>query len=406
MRRLVYVSNNVLLKDHSLNPFFLQEAEGLLSRFGEFKVISPLGSFVCRRDDFFSNFIPNKPRKCWPALFRGCINKILYEEIAHLCRDRKSSLKNLIRLIRFSIDAYRLIPMIEREITNNNPADMLLYSYWLSYDAYACAVIKEKYPQIYALSRAHSYEIQVHRYECNPYLMKDYICEMLDEIVFISQDAMKSVETYHEINTEKMRVQYLGSTKENTGYIMRRKTSLLTLVSCSTINANKQLDWMIEALNSWDIGAVHWIHIGDGDDRERIEQMAKRRLSNNPYVSYSFVGKKPNVQVREFLQSESIDAFVNMSKSEGVPVSIMEAMSAGIPVIAPKIYGIPELIDDACGILFEPSQGTEALRTALKHFCLLTEDERNGMGKAGYLRWRDKFCLEDNLLELFKNAIN
>jgi glycosyltransferase involved in cell wall biosynthesis len=43
--------------------------------------------------------------------------------------------------------------------------------------------------------------------------------------------------------------------------------------------------------------------------------------------------------------------FVNVSASEGLPVAIMEAMSCGIPVIAPAVGGIPEIVNSENGVL-------------------------------------------------------
>ena len=54
-----------------------------------------------------------------------------------------------------------------------------------------------------------------------------------------------------------------------------------------------------------------------------------------------------------------IDVFVNSSESEGIPVSIMEAMSAGVPSIAPNVGGISELVGKDCGILLSSNPSIE-----------------------------------------------
>ena len=154
---------------------------------------------------------------------------------------------------------------------------------------------------------------------------------------------------------------------------------------------------MIEALQDWESGRIQWIHIGDGPLLNEIIQLAKEKLSNNKLVSYSFLGHLDNKEVHEVMKNESIDVFVNMSQSEGVPISIMEAMSVGIPIIAPSIFGIPELVDENCGILFESTKGVSGLRNSIELFDKLSSEQRCAMGKAAYNTWKDRFCLEDNL---------
>ena len=47
MNELIYVSNNVFFRDGSENPFFLQEKEILLNKFGEFHIVTSKGIFLC-----------------------------------------------------------------------------------------------------------------------------------------------------------------------------------------------------------------------------------------------------------------------------------------------------------------------------------------------------------------------
>ncbi len=70
-----------------------------------------------------------------------------------------------------------------------------------------------------------------------------------------------------------------------------------------------------------------------------------------------FLGYLPNSEVKKLLSKQSFDLFINASESEGVPVSIMEAMSYSIPVIAPDVGEISDIVNDSTGKLLnsEPS---------------------------------------------------
>ena len=62
----------------------------------------------------------------------------------------------------------------------------------------------------------------------------------------------------------------------------------------------------------------------------------------------------PNEVVYRQLAEENI--YILMSQNEGLPISIIEAMRAGLPVISTKVAGIPEIVKDGYnGILLQPS---------------------------------------------------
>lgn len=71
--------------------------------------------------------------------------------------------------------------------------------------------------------------------------------------------------------------------------------------------------------------------------------------------------------------------FILTSKREGNPLSILEAMSFGMPIIAPKLGGIPDIVDERNGILYEPDN-QESLIRAMNNI-LLNKNTFNKMGK-------------------------
>ncbi len=95
--------------------------------------------------------------------------------------------------------------------------------------------------------------------------------------------------------------------------------------------------------------------------------------------------------------SRPFDAFINVSRSEGVPVSILEAMRAGLTVIAPRVGGIPELVDGQIGRLYAPEGGAEAVREALGWLAGLSRAEAETLRAAAQARWNER-CRSDALL--------
>ena len=85
-----------------------------------------------------------------------------------------------------------------------------------------------------------------------------------------------------------------------------------------------------------------------------------------PNMRTTFMGYVPNVEIMQFMEESNVDVFINLSTSEGVPVSIMEAQSYGIPVIATNVGGTGEIIDKDNGILLSPCPTLENVVSALE----------------------------------------
>ena len=72
--------------------------------------------------------------------------------------------------------------------------------------------------------------------------------------------------------------------------------------------------------------------------------LAQEELGEIPNLDHHFLGHVPNAELMAFYQSHPVDLFLNSSKQEGVPVSIMEAMIRSIPTIAPDAGAIREVV--------------------------------------------------------------
>lgn len=140
------------------------------------------------------------------------------------------------------------------------------------------------------------------------------------------------------------------------------------LVFVGRLDAPKRLDLVLRAVQRLPI--VHLDVLGDGPQRERLELLANDlRIGDR----VSFCGRQPNDQVHSALRSGRYDALVLVSAHEGVPVVLLEAMSAGVPVIASDVGGVGELVRDGeTGFTFS-MHGVQAL--ARSKLAVQTYDE-------------------------------
>ena len=124
---------------------------------------------------------------------------------------------------------------------------------------------------------------------------------------------------------------------------------------------------------------------GDGPDRPAVEREV-RRLGLESVVRLA--GERDDVG--ELLAAA--DMFVLSSRSEGLPLSILEAMAAGLPIVASSVGGVPELVVDGETGLLVPPGDPHALAAAIER---LLDDPalRRQLGTAGRTRVSEHFDL-------------
>ena len=95
--------------------------------------------------------------------------------------------------------------------------------------------------------------------------------------------------------------------------------------------------------------------VGDGPERRDLEQLVSEL---NLVDRVTFAGRLTETDtLAEIARS---DVLVLPSFMEGLPIVLMEAMALGVPVVASRVAGIPELVEDGVnGLLFAPSDWTE-----------------------------------------------
>ena len=157
-----------------------------------------------------------------------------------------------------------------------------------------------------------------------------------------------------------------------------------------TLRPVKGLKYLIQAMNmvrQKDTKARLML-IGYGEERQSLEGLVKE-LDLGDRVT--FVGKVPNEKVPEYMAAS--DIFVLPSLSEGFPVVILEAMASGLPIVATKVGGLPEIVKDGeNGFLVKP-RGPEEL--ADKVLALLENEElrrgmiRNNRNKVQQYSWEN-----------------
>lgn len=118
---------------------------------------------------------------------------------------------------------------------------------------------------------------------------------------------------------------------------------------------------------------IKFIVAGDGPLRSSVEQMANELVFSE--TELIFLGEQSDMT--EVYQST--DMLILTSQHEGTPNVVLEAMSHGVPVVATKVGGVPEIVPEDCGFLVDPNDFEGLFRAAST--LVLDHGLRNRMGR-------------------------
>lgn len=129
--------------------------------------------------------------------------------------------------------------------------------------------------------------------------------------------------------------------------------------------------------------------IGAGREEPRLRALA---ADHGVADKVEFAGFLDRDRIRRRLREA--DAFVLSSRSEGMPLALLEAMACGLPALATRVGGVPEVVTPGTGVLVAP-ESAEALADGLSE--LLMDGQRmSGMARAAHRRAQD-FCSRQSL---------
>jgi glycosyltransferase involved in cell wall biosynthesis len=223
------------------------------------------------------------------------------------------------------------------------------------------------------------------------------LCAFADEIITISEHTKSNLIEYEHFPARRMKVIYNGVDLRQ--YSQRidkdaKKHSLGISSEMNVIGIVSRLDpvknhaMLFRAFNMVleQCPQTTLLIVGDGPERQHLQALVETLgIVNNTL----FLGFRKDIH--EILPV--FDVFVLPSFSEGMPVTLIEAMGAGIPVVATNVGGNPEVVkDQETGYLVENDNEQEL---AEKLITLLQDHEtRQKMGRAGQQRAYTVFSLD------------
>lgn len=290
-------------------------------------------------------------------------------------------------------------PKIHEIVKENEPSNTFFYSYWSNDSAFAIAYYKRRNPDVRAFSRVHGSDLYFEANNINYLPYRKLIFNELNSIYAISQKGMDYYKKWLKLWKNKSKLSRLGT--RSYGINPTNPTKQIQLLTISNSVAVKNLEVLIDALALLKI-PFYWTHFGDGILQESLFKRAEKEI-NNKFV---FKGMVPNTEVLAFLKSNPVDIILNVSLTEGIPVSIMEAMSFGIPAFAAAVGGTPEIVNNENGYLFAANPTPEQIAERIRWYYYLPDKEKNMKREAAYNTWNEKFNAEKNYSNFVNEILN
>ena len=233
------------------------------------------------------------------------------------------------------------------------------YAYWRNESAAALCMLKAKGLLNHVFVRAHRIDL----YSEQRWPSEGIIHGIADAVFPVSLDGAKFLEEEKGLPSRNIEVQRLGVSIPN-DVSAASTDGVLRIVTCSNLIPVKRVALIAEVIDALDL-KLEWRHIGDGPDLEVV-----RAITNNYPVSKKviFMGRLSNAEVLRWYLENPVDLFVNLSESEGVPVSIMEALGYGIPVLATDVGGSSEVLNEENGRLVNVKDSARCVSAELTSF--------------------------------------
>ena len=257
--------------------------------------------------------------------------------------------------LKFITDLRKIIKKLKPDIINTHSSRTIRYLFLLR----LCRKIKIVHiitnnPRIYNKKLYWLYKKRLHQKTWNNL-----------NIVGISDKVSTIFSSVYQYPLEKISTIYNGvdyPSFDNSG------EKVFDFVTCGSLVPIKNQSFLLESFASMGSCNSTLAILGDGPLMEKLKEEA---IELGIYDRLVFFGRVENPF--EILKKSKV--FILTSISEGNPISVVEAMSQGLPVIAPAVGGIPDLITDGVnGRLFEPNLTSTDVGSLMRKMLEMPED--------------------------------
>lgn len=283
---------------------------------------------------------------------------LLWGELLTLMRSRRLSpetTRSSIAVVRGTLLATW---SLRRWIRRHGPIDVV-YGYWL--DVWTLGALRLRGRGVGAVvSRVHGYDIHEERAVGGHLPLRRRLAPALDALLPVSAEGAELAQERFGVRPEAIHVSPLG-VEIPVELCPPSEDGVVRVLSLSSLVEVKRVDRIARALVYWTgrhrDRRVEWTHIGDGPTLGTVRDALVAAPDN---LVASLPGALAHDVVLRSVHDGPFDVIVNASSSEGIPVSLMEAMASGVPAVAPDVGAIGELVTSGVSGVLVPDTCTPA----------------------------------------------
>lgn len=283
------------------------------------------------------------------------------------------------------------------------------YSYWADDAALALVYLKKERSENTVFCRVHGWDLYFERSSYHYLPFRKKIFNGLDAVFAISENGRNYLLSHFDNIIDQARIYQsrLGirtvDKLEEHGRSFRR----FKLISCSNLIPIKRVELIVKALSHIEELEVDWVHFGDGSESDEIERLSKYLLQNKENIDFHFPGRIPNWEVLQYYSDHTVDLFITLSRYDGIPVSIMEAMSFGIPAIATNVGGVSEIvINGKTGFLLDQEVKPEDVAEVIERIAAMKTEEYESMRKEAKNMWGTFYSADVNYPDFCRRILS
>lgn len=231
---------------------------------------------------------------------------------------------------------------------------LILYSFWMDSQALGALLSRSRLPAAKVITRCHNYDIygnEGNRFYV-PYFRYSY--PRFDAVFPDSlpgEEYLRAHVPGIHLKPGIMGVSDPGFVNEGSG------DGVFRIISCAYMIERKRVSLFAHSLllfaRKYPDIQLEWYHIGEGPELEAVREV-ETDLADTKCAMF-LLGNMDNADMLQFYHDTPLDVFVNTSTHEGTPVSLMEAISCGIPLLVSDCGGNVVMAEKGGGLSFPVS---------------------------------------------------